>query len=431
MKTRSNRLKRSTESHSVYLVAVAVIFAGAASIWLSWKIEEAQEDLSRARSSLTRNASFNEASHTNSDAGANPVNAVTEQTIFSDSTASVALILGLTNPRWKIVSKGLGELGLALISVGLIAVLLEIRVMSNYFQGKIAKSMIGREYLTKLTKGQLRELQADAVKAYWDVEEKDDRKDLLEYCRDQVESFIAEPFRESVHGTFTVKRKDEKYYEVEETISYTCRAIQRKIQREVKWTTGSGEIGDIQKFRIELTMPTEEWNEREGKWKKPVEWFEMKPKNPNSGANSLHVGSEVISGEDGFSSGSPEDYLRRKHREWWRPKLRHLTGGCIGYRLDLAHYQSLDKLHVTVQTKYEAPLGRSITWQMTHPSRKVTGVVNFEELSFYLESFGVCDQNLHPESKSAQASPHTFVYDSWLLPESGFVFHFLPPLVDH
>jgi len=291
-----------------------------------------------------------------------------------------------------------------------------MRVMSDYFQEKIARSMTGREYLRKLTKDQLEELQADALRAYWGVEEKD-REDLLYYCRDQVQSFIAEPFREDVHGTFTIERVDDKTHEVEETISYTCRAIRGEIQREVKWTNRNGEIDEIKKFRIEITVPNAFWPEvrKRHQFTEQRQCYEAKIETA--------AATEVTS-----PAKRLEESLKRKFKEFvGQPELENLKGDRIGYKLSLDAYRNIDMLHVSVQTKYRAPVGRSLTWQMTHPSRKVTGVVNFKGTRFYLEPFGVNDQSLHPENKSPDDSPHTFVYDSWLLPESGFVFHLLPP----
>lgn len=412
MRIRSKRSKNWAESLPVVLSALLAISGGFILSWVSWNLEDLHEQTATSHSKTTQDVAKRESPDL-----AGHVQNADAPPIRTESTTALPFLTGRPS---KILSKATGDFGLALISVGLIGLILEAPWMSKYFQGKIARSVVGRDYLAKLTKPELETLQADTLRHYWEIEEKDDRPDLLVYCRDQVESFIAEPFREDVHGTFTVKRTSRDYYDVEETISYTCRAIRGEIQREVKWTTRSEEIKEFQKFKIELKLPNEIWQQFRAKHPgaKQIEIYEMKT--ANSGDSN-----------DEAEEGDKWD-VRRKFQEfvtgWVRPKMQKLKGDRVGYRLDLAVYKNIDKLHVTVQTKYQAPSGRSLTWQMTHPSRKVTGVVNFEGSRFYLETFGVCDQNFHPEDKKADDSPQTFVYDSWLLPESGFVFHFLPPL---
>src|SRR3989442_8626624 len=110
---RSNRSKNRTESLPVYLIALIAITFGVLLIWVSWQVEDAQENSSNARSTTARSASTNEALDKSTGDGTSPVSATTAQTILPNATSNASLIPAFTNPRWKIVSKGLGEFGLA------------------------------------------------------------------------------------------------------------------------------------------------------------------------------------------------------------------------------------------------------------------------------------------------------------------------------
>src|SRR5712692_1417439 len=108
-------------------------------------------------------------------------------------------------PAPKVFAKAFAELGLALISIGGIALLLEVRFMSDYFQRKIAQTMTQEEYLKKLSKDQLEGVQADSLKAYWELEDMDREGTLYDYCKNQVQGYIAKPYRENVKGTYTIE----------------------------------------------------------------------------------------------------------------------------------------------------------------------------------------------------------------------------------
>jgi hypothetical protein len=322
-------------------------------------------------------------------------------------------------PSGKFASKALAELGLAVFSIGGIALLLEVPVMSSYFQTKIARTMTAKEYLKKLERGQLETLQADTLKAYWKLEGIERGGTLYDYCKNQVQGFIAEPFRENIVGIYKIKAVNGNL-EVEERLSYTCRAVRGKIQPDAMWSTRTGEIYNRQEFRVTLEIPDDVWTP------------EFQQKHPGLERRVVFDQNDIKPQDKSSQKAYREfvKYLRLINAE---PKDRNSTRleeleeeGHVGYRVSLENYEDVDGLRIGVQTKYQAPVGRSLTWQMSHPSKNVTGVVIFEGLSFYLETFGVSEKYLHENNKSSEDSPQSFDYDSWLLPESGFVFHLLP-----
>jgi hypothetical protein len=325
---------------------------------------------------------------------------------------------------WKALELKLtGEGSLAFLSIGAIALLLELPHLSKYFQTKVANTIRGKEYLKTLKPLELEALQADALKALWELEDIGGEDSLYNFAKTKVTGCVAQPYRQNILGRFSIKSTpDRNAYEVEETISYTCRSIRDCIQDELKWATEPDEILRLDNFRITLEIPNELFKdavflEANPVLRNQVEDFDKDEKSEKR--NSDSVIKTII------SAIWPSSSKRQKEKK--KPAELVEYGKGEGYTLSLKAYQHVDKLDVRLYLRYVAPVGRSFTWQMTHPSKNITGVIVFPpELSFYLETFGVSSDELRWDRKSSTDSPQVFKYNSWLLPDSGFVFHFIP-----
>jgi hypothetical protein len=336
---------------------------------------------------------------------------------------------------WKALELKLtGEGSLAFLSIGAIALLLELPHLSKYFQTKVANTIRGKEYLKTLKNLELETLQADALKALWELEDIGGEDGLYNYAKTKVTACIAQPYRENILGLIEIKLSPEAAacdaYAVEETISYTCRAVRKRehnevknhIQKGISWTTEKGEIRKLERFRIRLEVPAEIFEDADFKKAHPtirraVEVFDKD--DPPKAVETM--GRKIV-----HAIWLPN--IKGNSEETSQPsELKKYENG-DGYSLSLAAYEDVDKLDVKFYVKYLAPIGRSFTWQMTHPSRNITGLVTFPpELSFHLETFGVSLDHLRKDRDPALDSPQPFRYSSWLLPDSGFVFHFFRP----
>jgi hypothetical protein len=326
---------------------------------------------------------------------------------------------GTGQPSWMppaiIGLKILDHLGLAFISLGTIGVFLESRDWSDYFQRKIAKTITQKDYLKTLGKEELVTLQGNTLKAYFELDDVDREGSLLDYCQKQIHGFLGEPYREDTTAFYQVNHlRGENAYLIEETISYTCRAIKNCIQDEVRWTTEAGEIIKLNEFTIRLEIPenifkAHGFTDKHPQLKERVVVFDMKDvsEEEKKVTGMFRKLSALLSGD-------------KKGEE--PPRLESYEGeGGTGYILKLKAYQDIDKLRISIKIQYTAPFGRSLTWSMTHPSKKVTGIICFPpNTTFSLDTFGVKPTDLHRERR---ALSFTLKYDSWLLPRSGFTFH--------
>jgi hypothetical protein len=321
-----------------------------------------------------------------------------------------------------VVLKLTAEGSLALVSIGAIALLLELPHLSTYFQSKVAKTMREKEYLKTLKDDELETLQEDTLKALWELEELGGEDGLFNYSKSKVTSFVNKPHRENILALLSIKcTPDGSAYEVEETISYTCRAVKKCIQDALKWTTEKDEIRELQKFKFRLEIPTDLFNdprfaEAHPLLRRRVEEFDKDE--PPKAAKTENIVRKVIR--------TIWPNTLEKHAENQRPaELKKYEDG-EGYTLSLDAYKNIDKLDVRLYLKYVAPVGRSFTWQMTHPSKNVTVIIIFpQQLFLYLDTFGVSSDHLHRDRELDKDSPQILRYNSWLLPESGFVFHFI------
>jgi hypothetical protein len=299
---------------------------------------------------------------------------------------------------WKVAE----HLGMAALSVGSIGLILELRGLEGYFQKRIAKAITQKDYLRTLHKDELASLQVNTLMAFFDLDDLDAEDSLLRHCHDHIHNFIRDPYREDAKAAYDLKYSpNERSMIIDEIISFTCRMVAGSIQEEVRWFTEKGEIGRLLEFSITLVAPGEpgRFKDTHPNLSKKMTFDKDDPKNPpRAGGGNISDASLGLKAVNGT--------------------------GRLGYKLSLSQYKEVDKLFVELHVRYQAPIGRSITWQMSHPSKGVSATVTYEPqwLDFYWEAFGMSHDEV-----TAGGGPghHTLSYSSWLLPHTGFAFHFL------
>lgn len=355
----------------------------------------------------------------------------------------IALSL-LTGERWtthfaEISLRFVDHVGVALISIGTIGILLETRDWSNYFQKKIAKTIVQKDYLSTLESNELRTLQGNVLKAIYVLDDVNHEDTLLEYCQQKIHGYIADPYREDVLGFFNIAyTQDMQQYVIEETISYTCRAINKCIQNEVRWTMEAGEILDLSEFEIILKFPQQEFDKPEFRKRhsclKDLREPELRISLENEDGDVVNDTKEANNSSD---AKAPEANDLNELGHFWQTfwqwcvdhrglisekplKLDAYTQG-KGYSLGLEPFKDIDKVRVKVRVKYVAPLDRSPTWSMAYPSKKITGIIVYPpDTDFYFDSFGIKRGQVQTEK---QLRYFWLRYESWMLPQSGFAFH--------
>jgi hypothetical protein len=285
------------------------------------------------------------------------------------------------------IAKLFEHFGVAVLIAAVVGLVLESEEYGNYFLGKIANTVVKSDYLAKLSKDELAKLQKDLVQAYYKLENLDAEQGFYKYFR-RLYEYIASPYREETRGRVRIEYlPDKRFFKIEEVISYTCRKVGGCIQDELKWVAEEDEIKEIDSFAATVTIPIDVFKSED---------FERTYPNLKD--------RETI-----FDS--------KKNPE----QLKKYSGH--GFTLSLKQFSGIDGLRVNVAITYSSPVDRGLSWTMSNPSKKVSLDMKYpDDLRIHVDRFGVNPDEL---SESHKTGIYTFEYDSWLLPDSGFAFHFL------
>ena len=284
------------------------------------------------------------------------------------------------------------HLGMAAIIFGLVGIIMDFPHWQKYFQERLAKTVIERNYLKTLSKEQLITLQTDTLKAFFEADEIDREESFLEYFRQRIHGYIGRPYREDTDGIITVTLSpDDNEYQVDEKISYTCRKVGTSIQPDVRWmNVRKADIVRLREFSIAIEVP--------------LNFYQS----PNFQAQHPRFPSRRMTFE-----------LNGQNRE----KLVPIEVG-MGYKLSLADFSEVDELYVEVHSKYVVARPRPFSWTMAHPSKNLTVTINYpRHLTIDVNLFGIEEGEYHEEER---AGLYALRYGSWLLPNSGVCYSFLP-----
>jgi hypothetical protein len=303
--------------------------------------------------------------------------------------------LGKGNSTFLLLLKLMEHMGLALISIGIVGIIVDFPDWQKYFQERVADTIIHRNYLNTLSKSQLIDLQTDTLKAFHGLDDIDRQGSLIEFFHTRINNHIGSPFRENVQAILSVvPTEDGTGYVVDDIVSYTCRKTGDYIQGQVQWSAAQDEIDKLDEFKVQIRVPQNFFQSPEFKTRYP----------------STAMDEDTVLIFD--SKDSAQNQLVPA-------KEGH------GYTLPLSDFREVDGLSVKISVRYVVPAGRMITWRMTYPSRNVTGVVRFPpDFNVHVEVFGFGSEELNEEDK---VGLYTFSYNSWLLPHSGFAFDFRRP----
>lgn len=212
--------------------------------------------------------------------------------------------------------KLLDHIGIALISIGLIGIIVESRDWQKYFQERIADTIVQRAYLNRLDPTELLQLQANTLKAYFNVDDLDREESLLNFFHSKIQVFLASPYREDIDGIFTIDNsEDRKSFTLEETISFRCRKVGDSTIDQVYWNTRKDAVeAKLDEFKITVRIPRNFYQSPEFKTRYPA-----------------------------LSAAQREKVFDMKHNDDGR-LIPTSSEGELGYALSLSDYKGIDNL---------------------------------------------------------------------------------------
>lgn len=282
----------------------------------------------------------------------------------------------------ELARKLLDHLAVALFSIGLVAIIIEFRDWQEYFQKRIAETILQRAYLRTLGHDQLIALQTDTMKAFFAVDDLDRKDSFLEFSQKRLQAYIGSPFREDVDFQIAVSDPEDKsdYWQIDEVSSYRLRAVGGNIQDHAIWMTEPHPFAICGHVTFTVTRPHDR-------------------------ADGAEKSQEIFQSEDVPNAGA---------------LTQHTINQWSGYRLNLEQYRKVDGLAVKIHAQYQLLKGTPLPITLAHVTRRFALTLKYpEKCRAIVNFFGFYPDHGIPEENDFNPGLYTHRFDSWLLPSSG------------
>ena len=276
----------------------------------------------------------------------------------------------------RVLADLLKTVGVALFGIAIFNLALDTREWHKYFEERIKAVLVEQSYLKTLDKSILRSLQTNVLKALFGDQDIDREGGFLNYFHANLHKYIAEPYREDVTCEIVCKDDEADSFSVFDRVTYSCRKAGGAIQARVKWEADSGEHLWVESVKIEAQYPAT---------------------HPKQGERVPLV---EVKG------------------------LRAQQDGTTLFVADLKDFSNVDGLIVIVTSEYGVSKERFQYWQMAHPTKNLDITLVFPH-EYLIQ---VKPLVITPEQVLLTQQPGyvKMKYDSWMLPQSGLAWRFLP-----
>lgn len=284
------------------------------------------------------------------------------------------------------------NLGGALIILGLVSIITDFNEWREYFQKRLAETVVRRDYLKTLDDRALIDLQTDTLKAFFKADDIDRKGSFLEYFYEKIRDYIGSPYREDSNVTMDVKfTGSEDTLLIDETITYKCKKVGKYIQDDIQWFYGENDVIDVSDYYLEVEIPKNIYQSEDFKSRYP----------------------EITEQKTSFKS---------------KDKVMKKIDSKYGFEFSLKKYKEIDGLKIKIKAKYIIDKHTYLTWRWTRPCNRIKIVIIYpKELKIWTEIFGIDNDELDEQKEDKY---YSLTYDSWMLPFSGFTFQLRPKKLD-
>ncbi|HEY0515266.1 MAG TPA: hypothetical protein VGH73_25435 [Thermoanaerobaculia bacterium] len=274
--------------------------------------------------------------------------------------------------------KLLDATGVSLFIMGMLTLVLEMGHWRKYFEERLEGIVVGQDYLNDLSPEALLRHQIKVFKSYYKDEGLSERG-FVRYCLSKIHGYIVTPYRDGVENHLTVEVAVPSTLRIRDHLSYVCRKSKGRIQERVAWQANSLEVLQIESLSLELLPPAE-----------------------NGG------------GQQRIALLDIGDLERTEEAD-----------GSVTYGYSLGKWRHLDGLKVIFNASYTSEAAAFYTWRMMDPSEHVELSISYPtSLKMQFKPF-----LLEPQPTTTIDDPGFFqvVFDSWIMPRSGFAWKLLAP----
>lgn len=294
------------------------------------------------------------------------------------------------------------DLSIAMVSLGIIGILINLPDWKKYFQRSLAEVVMHQSYLNTLDKEELIGIQKSTLKAFFENEKIDRRGSLLEYCQVKLQKYIGEPYRENVRRHIKLDKADGDGYLHEKSLTYyECRKAKSHIQHMIPWSN-------------KLSEMNEEVNSIGLYIKCPIGLRKTCPVKPSCKFEKENCGKWNL-----YEQWETEKIQKAIMQDPKEPGDKSIELVC-----DLKFYKAIDKLSVKIETDAMLSQESFFVWRMAVPSMGCYLAVSYPiEFRLLHSLFGADDSELEIVNEDGFFAASC---KSWLLPKSGLAFQLIP-----
>lgn len=271
-----------------------------------------------------------------------------------------------------VVTELFKTLGIAVLAFAGFNVIIETQDWRQYIEERLKSIVLEQSYIGTLSSDVLQSLQANVLKAQFKDANIEHEGSFFNYFQQYLHKYIAEPYREDVTGEIVCTEGPNHTFEIYDRVTYSCRKTSDKIQKHASWSVEPDEIISPRELMIEVQYPANH----------PM-------------------------------AGTRETLVTRKGNE---------IVGVIDQSLE--KFADVDGLIVITSSRYSLNREHFQYWQMAHPTKNLDITIK------YPESFRIQRQPLvlAPLEVLITDQPGylKMKYDSWMLPQSGLAWRYIP-----
>jgi hypothetical protein len=285
-----------------------------------------------------------------------------------------------------IISNILLQFGVALIVMGIVAIILQFDDIKKYFQERLKEIVIQRSYLDSLSIEELTSIQIDTLKARYKGTDMDKEGSFLYHFQNKIQDYICHPYRENVTVSMLIEEDENnpEYFKVHDTVTYLCRENGGQIQDSVKWMYEDGEFEEIYDLNITIRCP--------------------------NSPNDCNITCNI--------EGGCGDGIININKKLLDDKYKCDNKSIKGYLIPLKDMNiMLDKLKIEFSSIYAIKRNNMFIWSMTNPSKGVTMTISHPK-GYKLTSF-VGGSEPREYTSTSNGDMYTFIHEGWFLPRTG------------
>jgi len=307
------------------------------------------------------------------------VSLVSEHYVYKYYVPSTPVIVGLNF---------ISHIGLALFTLGIITVALDLPEWKLYFQQRLAESTLQSEYLRTLDNKKLIELQSETIKAYFKDDKLDREGSFMKYFHLKIHSYLGSPYRENNQKIFSlIPTEQENIFTIDDSFSYRCRMVGGRIQENIIWCERPGRNRGFEECAITISCPPGHIARCANREKCAF---------VKNDCRDISIGKEML-------EPLVDEYGK-------------------GYKYSLENFKDVDGLEITVKVKYKMDIKDYETWVMAYPTKGFTFTVRYpDNLKIEADVLGMESTEYRIVNKSGLYSISS---ESWVLANNGIIYQF-------